>query len=125
MTLYDKTMIQYAKKLEQGTSSVTSNLQDQGLSPDGPVVSELSTGWALKTAAPKKRFTEMQKKFLIDVFQNGENTGHKEDPPEVAKSMRKARNLDGTRMFERSSFNPSANFKFLFTSSQEKGSLLC
>ena len=33
MTLYDKTMIQYAKKLEQGTSSVTSSLQDQGLPP--------------------------------------------------------------------------------------------
>ena len=82
MTLYDETMIQYAKKLEQGTSSVTSNLQDQGLSPkspDGPVVSGLSTGWALKTAAPKKRFTKTQKKFLIDMFQNGENTGHKDD----------------------------------------------
>ena len=127
MTLYDKTLIQYAKKLEQGTSSVTSNLQDQCLPPkstDWPEVSELSTGWALKTAAPKKRFTETQKKFLIDVFQNGENTGHKEDPAEVAKSMRKTRNLDGTRMFERDSFLTPRQISSFF-SRQAKKKVLC
>ena len=127
MTLYDKTMTQYAKKLEQGTSSVTSSLQDQGLPPrstDGPVVSELSTGWALKTAAPKKRFTETQKKFLIDVFQNGEDTGHKEDPAEVAKSMRKARNLDGTRMFKIDLFLTPQQILSFF-SCQAKKKVLC
>ena len=58
------------------------------------------------------------------MFQNGENTGHKEDPAEVAKSMRKARNLDGTRMFERDSFLTRQQISSFF-SRQAKKKVLC
>lgn len=52
----------------------------------------LIVGWALKTRSPQKRMTADQRQYLIDKFIEGERTGNKHDPSDVAKAMRRARN---------------------------------
>ena len=62
-------------------------------------------GWALKSASIQRtRLSESQKQYLTEVFQIGERTGHKTDPSNVSKSMRKARNADGSFKFGASSY---------------------
>lgn len=61
----------------------------------------LSKGWALKSSVFKrKRLNEGQKGYLTKMFNVGEKTGHKVDACNVSQSMRKARNLDGSLMFD-------------------------
>lgn len=119
MTLYDNAMALYATKLEQGMSYTTA-LEQTTESPDASESSNTSTtvlpmGWALKTVASKKRFTETKKKYLMDLFTNGEVTGHKADPVEVSRSMRKVKNTDGTRMFDKSQFLTSQQITSFFS----------
>ena len=59
----------------------------------------LNMGWALKTSSKKKRLTEDQKKYLMELFQIGEQTGQKVNPDAASKSLRKAKNADGSRIF--------------------------
>ena len=77
-----------------------------------------SKGWALKSSAvQRKRFNESQKQYLAKLFDLGEQTGHKVDAKNVSQSMRKARNIDGSLMFDASRVNRGdwlgkpANFK--------------
>ena len=120
-------MVLYAAKLEEGTSNVAAIAQDS-MTPESEndsVRSALSVGWALKTGAKKKRFTETQRKYLIDVFSSGEVTGHKANPADVSKAMQKAENPDGTQMFHKDLFlTPQQITGFFFTTSQEERSLL-
>ena len=117
-TLYDKAMVMYASKLEEGASeaiyfehSSLSSCDQQEV--DKPSV--LPMGWALKPAGKKKRFTENQKRYLVDTFKNGELTGQKANPRDVSKSMRKARNLDGSRMFKKDEFLSSQQISNFFS----------
>ena len=101
-SLLDKAMVKQAEKLESGKSSVegktASNLTDQ-TTQVGVVLSPM--GWALKGGATGwSRFTDQQKKFLIDLFILGEQTGRKADPDKVAKAMQKARITDGSFLFQ-------------------------
>lgn len=87
-TLYDKAMIMYATKLEQG-AGVVPEINDEAvhvsLEGDGPA---LPMGWALKsTAGTRKNLSVAQKKYLIEVFQAGERTGQKADPTRISKAM--------------------------------------
>ncbi|CAG2256851.1 unnamed protein product [Mytilus edulis] len=59
----------------------------------------LSRGWAIKTDRKNKRFSDNQKNFLIERFNIGLQTGHKEDPENVAVVMRSVKKADGTRRF--------------------------
>lgn len=125
MTLYDKSMALYAAKLDEGTSNVTAVDQDlTHESANSSAGSVLSMGWALKTAAKKKRFTVTQRKYLIDVFMNGEVTGHKVNPAEVSKAMRKAKNPNGSRMFDKDLFFTPQQISGFF-SRQAKKKVLC
>ena len=115
-TLFDKAMMSYATKLEQGIASVDNPVEDsetlQAL--DSPPL--LPMGWALKSASTKRtRLTDSQKEYLTEVFQIGERTGHKADPCNVSKSMRKARNADGSRKFDASSFLTSQQVTSFFS----------
>ena len=64
----------------------------------------MSEGWALKTAKKFSRFNEAQKKYLEDKFNLGQQTGHKQDPERVAKDMRFAKKVDGSRLFSSNEF---------------------
>jgi hypothetical protein len=92
----------YASKLEQNNSEILNfdhNTPSQYSENDATPVLPMS--WALKSTGKKKRFTEAQKQYLIDVLKNGEVTGQKADPGAVSKSMRKAKNLNGCCMFKK------------------------
>ncbi|KAK3732767.1 hypothetical protein QZH41_006933 [Actinostola sp. cb2023] len=104
-TLYDKAMTLYATEFEKGTSrNPEIPVEHHNVSPldIGP---GLPMGWALKsTTAKKKRFTDAQRKYLVDVFNAGEQSGQKVDPVNISKAMRIARYSDGSRMFEKGDF---------------------
>ena len=60
-------------------------------------------GWALqKPRGGGTRFTENVKVYLTMRFGDGEKTGRKADPTQVAADMRTARDIEGTRKFKRS-----------------------
>ena len=60
-------------------------------------------GWALqKPRGRATRFTESVKVYLTMRFDDGDKTGRKADPTQVAADMRTARDIEGTRKFNRS-----------------------
>ena len=64
--------------------------------------SDLQLGLALhKPRSQAVRFTDEIKQCLTTRFELGERTGNKADPGKVAADMRRSRNPDGSRMFER------------------------
>ena len=93
-------MILYATKLEQGAGAVPEVVDDMRIrSVDG---STLPMGWALKsTTVTRKHFTATQKNYLTEMFQAGERTRQKADPSSVARAMRRAKQSDGSSMFEK------------------------
>ena len=115
-TLFDKAMISYATKLEQGTAIVESPVEDIEACQAFNSCSSLPMGWALKSASIQRtRLSESQKQYLTEVFQIGERTGHKADPSNVSKSMRKARNADGSFKFGAASYLTSQQVASFFS----------
>ena len=95
-TLYDKAMKLYACKLTEGhvrIPSPESNMQT------GDGSSPLKKGWALKTIKKRARFSDKQRQYLTEQFQNGEENGRKCGPQEVSKSMGLERDQGGARIF--------------------------
>ncbi|CAB4042341.1 SURP and G-patch domain-containing 1, partial [Paramuricea clavata] len=115
-TLYDKAMKLYATKLEEGSSKNPIPTESGSVELPGPDIGpELQMGWALRTSSKGKRFSDVQKKYLVDVFNAGEQTGRKADPGDVSTAMRSTRNSDGSRLF-----NTAADCKFLLTIGEKK-----
>ena len=115
-TLFDKAMISYATKLEQGTDIVENPVEDIEACHAFNFCSSLPMGWALKSASIQRtRLSESQKQYLTEVFQSGERTGHKADPSNVSKSMRKARNADGSFNFGAASYLTSQQVASFFS----------
>ena len=115
-------MISYATKLEQGTAIVENPVEDIEACQAFNSCSSLPMGWALKSASIQRtRLSESQKQYLTEVFQISERTGHKADPSNVSKSMRKARNADGSFKFGAASCLTSQQVaSFFFTPCCEK-----
>ena len=104
-TLYDKAMKSYATKLEQGASKLVETDQESVSVPLGEnLENTLPMGWALKSITKKRRFSDEQKKYLLETFQKEKQTGKKADPTSASKMMRTARNTDGTRKFKKDDF---------------------
>ena len=115
-TLFDKAMMSYATKLEQGIAILENPVEDLQTPQTLDSCSSLPMGWALKSASTQRtRLTESQKQYLTEVFQNGERTGRKADPCNVSKSMRKARNADGSSKFDTSSYLTSQQVASFFS----------
>lgn len=79
------------------------SLQKDPVVPDEPTSETshlLKKGWGLKGKREVKRFSVEQKDYLLKKFNQGEVTGHKCEPEEVANEMRTARNKDGKRRFK-------------------------
>lgn len=97
-TLYDKAMLYYAAKLEEGASTdVPTVTQDIHVTESPTPVQPM--GWALKSTKQNKRFSKKQKEYLLDIYNVGENTGQKADPASVSRAMRKARLPTGEPVF--------------------------
>ena len=63
----------------------------------------LDMGWALKVVKGAKRFTSKQPQYLRCKFEEGE-AGVKQDPEDVCRNMRRAKNKDGTKLFSAEEF---------------------
>lgn len=101
-TFLDKAMLRYAEYLESGGTNIGGELtrDDDSESASSAQIPPSAMGWALKySGATRRRLTESQKKYLTDIFVLGEETGRKADPEDVAKSMRKARDVHGSFLF--------------------------
>ncbi|CAB4000825.1 RNA-directed DNA polymerase from transposon X-element, partial [Paramuricea clavata] len=97
-TLFDKAIIMYASKLEQGaTCDVPQICED--IPVDVVATPILNMGWALKSTKEYKRLSEKQKTYLLDTYQVGEQTGQKADPVSVSRTMKRARLSSGEPMF--------------------------
>ena len=78
--------------------------------------SSLPMGWALKRSRPRgARFSTKQKEYLSAKFQIGERTGLKADPASVATAMRKAKDVNGERLFESTEFLTAQQFASFFS----------
>ena len=95
--------MKYADLLEgQGVTAVPA-LRSATLSTRGST--KLKMGWALKTSEVKRtRFTTAQRSYLSEKFKLGELTKHKADPTSIARSMRRAKDVNGARMFSAEEF---------------------
>lgn len=93
----DKAVMKYANKLNVGCqeqytmkSSTTNTLCVQSI---------LEKGWTLKQERKVSRFSQKQKDFLENKFNNGIRTGQKEDPVSVSEEMRILKDCTGNRVF--------------------------
>lgn len=59
----------------------------------------MSLGWALKTTRKSVRFTEKIKTYLKNKFLEGEETGRKANPNDVATKIKTLRTATGQKMF--------------------------
>ena len=98
-TLYDKAMLKYAARLEEGASTNVPYVSDKAGNLERGEPS-LKMGWALKSSKHYKRLSKKQKDYLLDIYNAGDQTGHKADPVSVSKSMRKARLPSGEPIFK-------------------------
>ena len=84
----------------------------------------LPQGWALKSSTSKRaRFTDKQRKFLADKFQQGESSGRKIDPASVARSMLTAVDSRGNRIFSSADFLTASQIAGFFSRLASKKTL--
>jgi hypothetical protein len=108
----DKAMLRYAENLESGAASIIGQLEEI---VEESKVPSIKMGWALKRVSTSRHhFNEKQKKYLIDIFLLGEQTGKKSDASEVSKLLRKARNADGSLLFLSNEFPTSQQITSFF-----------
>ena len=114
-SLYDGIRRGWASKF----SSLT--LESRATSTVDEVTSEgrdecRNMGWALqRPRGGGTRFTDNVKAYLTMRFDDGEKTGRKADPTQVAADMRKARNIEGTRKFNRSEWLTKTQVQGIFS----------
>lgn len=117
--LYDKIRRDWAHKfstlsLNHGTKSAdshpkTARSAHQDWTPE-------ARGWALqKPRGGGTKFSENVKAYLRARFDTGVQTGRKADPNQVSKDMRAARNLDGTRKFNRDEWLTKTQIRSFFS----------
>lgn len=100
LTLQDKAKISYAEHLQEIKSNAPPSLNPRASTIKQSVrTNSLKMGWALKSNPKKSRFSEKQKSFLEKKFLQGEQSGSKSNPEEVASEMRKVRGDDDKCLF--------------------------
>ena len=118
----DKAMLRYAENLESGSVSIEEKVQEIA-EESGRVPLVVNMGWALKHTTTSRRLNKKQKEYLIDIFLRGEQTGQKADPIEVSKSMKKARNEDGSLLFLSEEYLTSQQITGFFSRTAAKKSI--
>jgi Arf-GAP/Rho-GAP domain/ANK repeat/PH domain-containing protein 3 len=73
----------------------------------------------LKSSASHRRLTKNQKKYLTDIFLLGKQTR----PDDVSKSMRKARDTDGSSLFKSDEYVTSKQIAIFFSCLSSKKSV--
>ena len=111
-TLLDKAKITYHTLLQDGDSSARAFAARETQKMDGVSLPE---GWALKTTKKSARFSEAQRKYLEEKFNIGQQTGHKQNPEQVARDMRFAKKADGSRLFSSDEFLTTQQVQSFFS----------
>lgn len=121
-TLYDRAIMGYASRLEQGATAIPELGLGKEVRITAPSAPSLPIGWALKCSrARSARFSTKQKEYLSAKFQIGERTGLKADPASVATALRKAKDVNGERLFDSTEFLTAQQVaSFFFPSSCEE-----
>ena len=102
-TLYDRTVLEHASRLEKGPGAVL-ELRDTESTPSSSVAA-LEMGWALKQSRSRNiRFTDKQKDYLIAKFQTGEQMGQKVDTASVSRLIRSEKDENGEQLLDYSEF---------------------
>ena len=105
-TLYDKLRRDWADRFSTSVE-VTENEPSepnihQSENVSIPALHTVIMGWALhRPRAGSIRFTDKVKKYLTAKFDLGEQSGLKADPQQVSNDMRKTRDEQNRRLFER------------------------
>ena len=102
----------YKNRLEEGFSVPATCNTAPGRGQD---VTTPPEGWALKTARKTYRFSSKQKSYLQAKFKVGQTTGRKLDPEMVAREMRRARGVNGVRLFQQSEFLTASQVTSFFS----------
>ena len=82
---------------ETNKQSTSESREETARADQSPVTSKM--GWALKKTTGKVRFSEAIKDLLLKTFNDGEESGAKADPKEVAARIRNIRR--GKKIFDR------------------------
>ena len=93
--LLDRAKLSYATKLGLANATIPQQLPTVITSQ----YKDMEMGWGLKTTKKTERFSRKQTTYLLRQFQCGEETGNKVDANDVAKNMRREKDLDGKRVF--------------------------
>ena len=72
-------------------------------------------GWALKSSKHYKRLPKIQKDYLLNIYNAGNQTGHRVDPVSVLKSMRKVRLPSDEPIFKVDEFLTSQQIASFFS----------
>lgn len=112
-TLLDAAKKKYHALLVEGSrEAVSAALEQVDLSVS---TNTLPEGWALKTTKKFHRFSDTQKKYLEDKFNLGQATGQKQDPIYVARDMRFAKKMDGSKLFKRDEYLTTQQVQSFFS----------
>ena len=111
-TLLDRAKKTYHALLQEDVSSAKV-LEARAVETTDSV--SLPEGWALKLAKKSTRFNETQKKYLEEKFNLGQQTGHKQNPEQVARDMRLAKKTDGSRLFSSDEFLTAQQIQSFFS----------
>lgn len=111
LLLSDRAKLSYSSKIE--TKCITMPQMDPNEILSN--TAELDKGWALKCKREIKRFSEEQKKFLVQKFDMGEKSGMKCDPEDVSAEMRTVRDKKGDRVFSVGEFLSAAQIASYFS----------
>ena len=114
--LYDRLRRDWASKFSSLVTESKVSATTEYASVRESTIELCDMGWALqKPRGGGTRFSEKVKEYLKTRFDIGEETGRKADPAQVAAEMRKARETDGTRRFERSEWLTKAQVQGFFS----------
>ena len=117
-------MLRYAENLESGAASIEENVEEV-ISEESEEASFVNVGWALKHPyTSRRRLNDKQKNYLSELFLFGEKTGRKADTSEASKTMRKARNEDGSLLFQSDEYLTSLQIASFFSRLAAKKSVL-
>ena len=123
-TLLDRAARAYSEALEGQTTAVPQISTMVVTKPDSSDnFTKLAMGWALKSGASRKRFSEQQKNYLDGKFRVGEQSGRKADPASVARAMMTAKDVNGQKLFTSDEYLTASQVNSYFSRLAAKKSL--
>ena len=118
-TLYDKIrkdgvdMFTSTVRITEYDASESST--KQGVQDSSPSNQAINMGWALPKLRTGPRFSDKVRNYLTARFDLGEQTGLKADPQQVSSDMRKARDEQNDRLFDREEWLTKSQVKSFFS----------